>query len=107
MLETGTEMSCLRLAPWWRCASGTDSRSFHIACDCASEVAIEASLRRSARPLPASCSVKYAGQALAGIGRAQLDEHIPGGAEVQRIGDARDVLHRELDARSAASARMS
>ena len=32
MHDTGTEMSCLRLAPWWRCASGTDSRSFHIAC---------------------------------------------------------------------------
>ena len=41
--ETGTETSCLMLAPWRRCASGTDSRNFHMACACASEVASIAS----------------------------------------------------------------
>ena len=41
--ETGTETSCLRLAPWRRCASGTDSRNFHMACACAIEVASIAS----------------------------------------------------------------
>ena len=43
---------------------------------------------------------QYSGEVLSRIGRAQLDEQIPGGAELQRIGDAGYVLHRELDAQA-------
>ena len=98
MAETGTETSCLRLAPWWRCASGTDSRSFHMACDWASEVASMASAMtpRAGRVLQSARSTS-AEQILLRIGRGQLDEQVPGRTLIQRIGDARDVLDGELD----------
>ena len=78
MAETGTETSCLRLAPWRRCASGTDSRNFHMAWACAIELASMASLIVPAAAASSRVAVNRVEQALARIRRAEFDEQVPG-----------------------------
>ena len=86
--ETGTERSCLRLAPWRRCASGIDSRNFHMACACASEVAMHR-VSRSGSACGASSRTSANDAANpARIRRGEFDEQYQGASSAQRIGDA-------------------
>src|ERR1700723_1070057 len=85
MAETGTETSCLMLAPWRRCASGTDSRNFHMACAWASEVASMASLSAPAAAASSSSEVKSAVRFWFGFGElSSISKYQPQSQQLYR-----------------------